>query len=81
MTRIAVIGAGAIGCTIGALLSRAGQDVTLIGRPKQVAAICSGGLHIDGALGKFTVQIPVAEQLDFRPDLVQIGRASCRGRV
>jgi len=70
MTRIAVIGAGAIGCTIGALLSRAGQDVTLIGRPKQVAAICSGGLHIDGALGKFTVQIPVAEQLDFRPDLV-----------
>jgi len=69
MARIAIIGAGAIGCTIGALLSRAGQDVTLIGRPKQVAAICSGGLHIDGALGKFTVQIPVAGQLDFRPDL------------
>jgi 2-dehydropantoate 2-reductase len=69
MARIAVIGAGAIGCTIGALLSRAGQDVTLIGRPEQVAAICSDELHIDGALGKFTVQIPVAEQLDFRPAL------------
>jgi 2-dehydropantoate 2-reductase len=69
MPRIAVIGAGAIGCTIGALLKRAGQDVTLIGRREQVAAIRKGGLHIDGALGKFTVQIPVAEELDFHPDL------------
>jgi 2-dehydropantoate 2-reductase len=69
MARIAVIGAGAIGCTLGALLSRAGQDVTLIGRRKQVAAIRAGGLHIDGALGKFIVQVPVVEQLDVRPDL------------
>jgi 2-dehydropantoate 2-reductase len=69
MARIAVIGAGAIGSTIGALLSRAGQDVFLIGRPEQVAAICKDGLQLDGALGRFTVQVPVAEQLDFRPDL------------
>ena len=51
------------------MLQRAGQDVTLIGRPEQVGAICSGGLHIDGALGRFSVQVPVAGQLDFRPDL------------
>jgi 2-dehydropantoate 2-reductase len=69
MARIAVIGAGAIGCTIGALLSRAHQDVTLIGRPEQVAAIRKAGLHIDGALGELIVQVPVAEKLDFRPDL------------
>ena len=69
MARIAIIGAGAIGCTLGALLSRAGQDVTLIGRPEQVAAIRTGGLQLDGALGRFTVQVPVAEQLDVRPDL------------
>ncbi len=69
MARIAVIGAGAVGCTIGALLRRAGQDVTLIGRPEQLAAICSGGLHIDGALGRFSVQVPVAEKLDFHSDL------------
>jgi 2-dehydropantoate 2-reductase len=69
MVRIAVIGAGAIGSTIGALLSRAGQDVTLMGRPKQVAAIRKHGLQLDGALGRFIVQVPAAEQLDFRPDL------------
>jgi 2-dehydropantoate 2-reductase len=69
MARIAVIGAGAVGSTIGALLSRAGQDVFLIGRPKQVAAIRKHGLHIDGALGSFIVQVPVAEKLDFQPDL------------
>jgi 2-dehydropantoate 2-reductase len=69
MARIAVIGAGAIGCTLGALLKRAGQDVTLIGRPEQVAAIRKCGLQLDGALGKFIVQVPVAGQLDFRPVL------------
>lgn len=70
MARIAVIGAGAIGCTLGALLSRAGQDVTLIGRPAQLAAIEADGLRLDGALGAFTVHVPVAEALEFRPDLV-----------
>jgi 2-dehydropantoate 2-reductase len=69
MTRIAIIGAGAIGCALGALLRRAGQDVTLIGRPAQVAAIRRDGLHVDGALGSFTVAIPAAEALDFRPEL------------
>jgi 2-dehydropantoate 2-reductase len=69
MARIAVIGAGAIGSTIGALLKRAGQDVSLIGRREQVAAILKGGLHIDGALGRFSVRVPVAEKLDFYPDL------------
>ena len=33
MSHIAIIGAGAIGCTLGALLERAGHDITLIGRP------------------------------------------------
>jgi 2-dehydropantoate 2-reductase len=69
MARIAVIGAGAVGCTIGALLKRAGQDVTLIGRPEQVAAMRKLGLQLDGALGRFTVQLPAAEELEFRPDL------------
>ena len=70
MARIAIIGAGAVGSMFGALLSRAGQDVTLIGRPEQVAAIRKGGLQVDGVLGTFSVQVSVAEQLDFHPDLV-----------
>lgn len=69
MARIAIIGAGAIGCALGALLARAGQDVTLIGRPSQVAAIRSGGLHVDGVLGTFTIPVAAAEALAFRPDI------------
>ncbi|OGP85859.1 MAG: hypothetical protein A2Z08_01960, partial [Deltaproteobacteria bacterium RBG_16_54_11] len=45
------------------------QDVTLIGRPKQIAAIRKHGLQLDGALGRFIVQVPAAGQLDFRPEL------------
>jgi|PersoiStandDraft_1058852.scaffolds.fasta_scaffold04321_5 2-dehydropantoate 2-reductase len=69
MTRIAIIGAGAIGGALGALLSRAGQNVTLIGRSAQVGAIRRDGLHVDGALGSFTAQIAASETLDFRPEL------------
>ena len=69
MTQIAIIGAGAIGSALGALLCRAGQDVTLIGRHDHVRAIQRDGLHVDGALGSFTVAIASAEALDFRPEL------------
>ncbi len=67
--RIAIIGAGAIGSALGALLARSGQDVTLIGRPAHVAAIHRDGLQVDGYLGEFMVQVQAAECLDFRPDL------------
>ncbi len=67
--KIAIIGAGAVGSTLGALLARRGQDVTLIGRPAHVAAIRSDGLRVEGHLGEFTIQVKAAETLDFRPDL------------
>lgn len=44
--RIAVMGAGAVGCYYGARLHMAGHAVTLIARPERVAAIRSGGLHL-----------------------------------
>jgi 2-dehydropantoate 2-reductase len=69
MTRIAIIGAGAIGSALGALLSRAGRNVTLIGRSAHVGAIRRDGLRVDGALGSFTVPMAASEALDFRPDL------------
>lgn len=67
--RVVILGAGAIGSAVGALLVRAGQDVTLVGRPEQVEAIRSGGLTLDGPLGRFTLPMAAATSLDFRPDL------------
>ena len=68
MTRIAFIGAGAIGSVLGALLRRDGHEVTLIARSEHVHAIRQNGLKVDGALGTFTVHPAAAETLDFRPD-------------
>ena len=48
--KIAVMGAGAVGCYYGALLARAGHTVTLIGRAAHVQAIAQAGglwLHTD----------------------------------
>jgi 2-dehydropantoate 2-reductase len=67
--RIAVIGAGAIGSALGALLHRAGQNVVLIARPAHVAAIRQNGLHVNGDMGNFIASIEAAETLNFRPDL------------
>ena len=67
---IAVIGAGAIGSVIGGLLSKAGEDVTLIGRKPHVDAINQNGLILDGESGRIVIQVKAAENLDFKPDLV-----------
>jgi 2-dehydropantoate 2-reductase len=68
MARIAIIGAGAIGSALGALLSRAGQAVTMIARSAHVDAVRRDGLHVDGTLGSFIARVAMAETLDFRPD-------------
>jgi 2-dehydropantoate 2-reductase len=45
--RVAVLGAGAVGCYYGGMLARAGHAVTLIGRPSHVEAIAHGGLRLE----------------------------------
>ncbi len=45
--RIAVFGAGAVGCYFGGMLARAGLPVTLIGRAQHVEAIRARGLFLD----------------------------------
>lgn len=45
--KIAVVGAGAVGCYFGGLLARAGHDVTLVGRAKHVEAIRRDGLRFE----------------------------------
>src|SRR5829696_3140553 len=57
--RVLIWGAGAIGGTVGAYLSRAGHDVTLVDIvPEHVDRIRSTGLQITGPVGAFTVQLP-----------------------
>ncbi len=55
--RVAVLGAGAVGCFYGGMLARAGHQVTLIGRPVHVEAFRKSGLHFEGL--KFDEYIPV----------------------
>jgi len=45
--KIAVMGAGAVGCYYGGMLARAGHAVTLIGRPQHVAAVERDGLLLE----------------------------------
>ena len=56
--RFAVIGAGAVGGFYGALLARAGSDVTFIARGAHLDAIRANGLRVAGPLGDFTVRAP-----------------------
>jgi 2-dehydropantoate 2-reductase len=46
LKRIAVMGAGAVGCYYGAMLARAGLEVTLIGRAQHVEAVRRSGLRL-----------------------------------
>jgi 2-dehydropantoate 2-reductase len=72
--RIAVIGAGAVGCYFGGLLARAGHDVTFIGRQDHVAAINERGLLLETKAFKAFVVARAATDtaaID-RPDLVLV---------
>jgi len=63
--RVAVMGAGAVGCYYGGLLARAGAPVTLIGRAAHVDAVNAGGLRFDGL--KFRETIRVAASTGIEP--------------
>jgi 2-dehydropantoate 2-reductase len=45
--KVAIMGAGAVGCYYGGMLARAGHDVVLIGRPQHVEAIERDGLRLE----------------------------------
>jgi len=56
--KIMVVGAGAVGCFLGARLALAGHAVTLIGRERMVEAVRGGGLALeepDGVRQAFNV--------------------------
>ena len=65
--KIAVMGAGAVGCYYGGMLARAGHDVVLIARPQHVAAIERDGLRLQTL--SFDEQLPLKASLE--PNAVQ----------
>jgi 2-dehydropantoate 2-reductase len=68
--KITIIGAGAIGGTIGARMFREGHDVTLCDAdPEYVAAIQRDGLRIEGPVEEFTVRVPAITP-DELPDTI-----------
>jgi 2-dehydropantoate 2-reductase len=54
--RFAIAGAGAIGAFMGAMLSRAGEDVTLIARGAHLRAMSENGVTVRGSAGEFTAR-------------------------
>ena len=56
--RIGIVGAGAIGCVVGGMLTRAGRDVTLIDQwPDHVEAMKKVGLRLSGTCGEHLVPV------------------------
>ena len=51
--KFAIVGAGAIGAFVGAMLSKSGEDVTLIARGPHLRAMQERGVRIRGEIGEF----------------------------
>jgi 2-dehydropantoate 2-reductase len=67
--RVAVIGAGAVGGLLAALLDRAGHDVAVTARGEHLAAIRAGGIVLDGGYGAHVARVTAGEVLVSRPEL------------
>ncbi|MBV8689170.1 MAG: 2-dehydropantoate 2-reductase [Candidatus Eremiobacteraeota bacterium] len=61
--RVAVVGAGAIGGFIAAMLARAGNSVAVVARGEHLAEIQRSGLSVKSTAGDFTVNVPASNDL------------------
>ena len=59
--KFAIVGAGAIGAFLGAMLARAGEDVTLIARGAHLRAMQEHGVRVRGEIGEFQVPITATD--------------------
>jgi 2-dehydropantoate 2-reductase len=66
--RIAVLGAGAVGCYFGGMLARAGFPVVLIARPARAAAIQRDGLFLDSIAFQETVPVAASSEIEAASD-------------
>lgn len=60
--KVAVMGAGAVGCYFAGMLARAGHEVVLVGRPQHVEAFNTKGLRLEAKT--FDATIPVKASTD-----------------
>ncbi|AMM33795.1 2-dehydropantoate 2-reductase [Sinomonas atrocyanea] len=66
---VAVIGAGAIGGTLAALLDRAGHRVEVTARGERLAAIAADGIRLTGRWGEHRARVAAGERLTAAPEL------------
>src|SRR5687768_6708449 len=59
--RFSIVGSGAVGGYYGAMLARAGHDVTFIARGAHLQAIRGHGMAVKSPLGDFTVEARAEE--------------------
>ena len=59
--KFTVVGAGAIGAFVGAMLARSGEDVTLIARGPHLRAMQEHGVRVRGALGSFDARVSATD--------------------
>ncbi len=64
MSKIAVMGAGAVGCYYGAMLARAGHRVTMIGRPAHVEAMRTNGLVLETSSFSEVLRVEATTEAD-----------------
>jgi len=62
--KFVIAGAGAVGAYIGALMARAGLDVTLFARGAQLRALAERGVRVVGADGEFAARPRVTGDLE-----------------
>ena len=62
--KVVIVGAGAIGAYIGALLARSGEDVTLFARGKHLAAMEGNGVRVVTADGESVEYPKVSDNLE-----------------
>ena len=85
--RVGVIGAGAVGGAIAALLARAGHEVEVTARGAHLDAIREHGIRLTGAWGDYTAIVEAGESLSHGPELAivatkaQDARAAIRENI
>ncbi len=67
--KVAVIGAGAVGGTLAALLARGGHDVEITARGEHLDAIRERGIRLAGAWGEYTARVRASTELRHAPQL------------